>query len=522
MDLSSSINSILPVLALKDGVKSKDIVNILKQVCILDIGTRMLPHVFGQLCNIVSRHVQKKKTASNQTIECSNTLKTASVQIHRLYEKNNENDVFDAIIWRLCQLPQTKHLKLASNGIYVLSNQEAISIEPDIFVKQLSVSYDERKAISECSIEIFSFTVDLLGIKEYMNDLVHKFNLHKNNQLGQMIYYFDEIPITLPRLVDGSLNYNTAPKYMTFTMSKMFTNKNLDNIYGSAMEVVRKRVKFFLTNKKWYQDKGVPHTLGILMYGAPGCGKTSLIKALSKDCQRHVFNIKLTESTTISQINTLFFTERVTTVSEGVNHAYNIPLDKRLIVLEDIDCLSNIVLDRDYVDEQKSTSQSSLYAPSTNGKSGGEIVEAVSQYNTSTNYSSYIDANMNMTKTGFENNKHTITNDTSQKLTLSYLLNVLDGVLETPGRIVIMTSNFPDKLDKALIRPGRIDLKVHFDKCTRRDIVEMIEKITQYHPTETDMFGIEDFQWTPAEVTQKIFECIDSDVHTILSSLRGK
>lgn len=37
------------------------------------------------------------------------------------------------------------------------------------------------------------------------------------------------------------------------------------------------------------------------------------------------------------------------------------------------------------------------------------------------------------------------------------LLNVLDGVVDTPGRIVVMTTNYPEALDAALIRPGRID-----------------------------------------------------------------
>lgn len=40
------------------------------------------------------------------------------------------------------------------------------------------------------------------------------------------------------------------------------------------------------------------------------------------------------------------------------------------------------------------------------------------------------------------------------------LLNVLDGVVDTPNRIVIMTTNHPEKLDPALIRPGRINKKV--------------------------------------------------------------
>ena len=37
---------------------------------------------------------------------------------------------------------------------------------------------------------------------------------------------------------------------------------------------------------------------------------------------------------------------------------------------------------------------------------------------------------------------------------------MLDGVVDTPNRIVIMTTNHPEKLDPALIRPGRINKKV--------------------------------------------------------------
>merc|ERR1711862_960630 len=46
------------------------------------------------------------------------------------------------------------------------------------------------------------------------------------------------------------------------------------------------------------------------------------------------------------------------------------------------------------------------------------------------------------------------------KLNLSGLLNVLDGVVDTPDRILIMTTNHPEQLDPALIRPGRIDKKI--------------------------------------------------------------
>ena len=53
---------------------------------------------------------------------------------------------------------------------------------------------------------------------------------------------------------------------------------------------------------------------------------------------------------------------------------------------------------------------------------------------------------------------------------------VLDGVVDSPGRIIVMTSNHPEKLDPALIRPGRIDRKIEFpqpDHKTRRHIFQI-------------------------------------------------
>ncbi|KAI1419953.1 P-loop containing nucleoside triphosphate hydrolase protein [Xylaria sp. FL1777] len=55
-----------------------------------------------------------------------------------------------------------------------------------------------------------------------------------------------------------------------------------------------------------------------------------------------------------------------------------------------------------------------------------------------------------------------------QQCSLSSLLNVLDGVASQEGRVVIMTSNFPDRLDDALVRPGRIDVKVYMGHITRQ------------------------------------------------------
>jgi chaperone BCS1 len=52
-------------------------------------------------------------------------------------------------------------------------------------------------------------------------------------------------------------------------------------------------------------------------------------------------------------------------------------------------------------------------------------------------------------------------------VTLSGLLNAIDGNASQEGRLLIMTSNDPDALDAALTRPGRIDKKVYFGKMDK-------------------------------------------------------
>ena len=102
-------------------------------------------------------------------------------------------------------------------------------------------------------------------------------------------------------------------------------------------------------------------------------------------------------------------------------------------------------------------------------------------------------------------------NKNPEELTLSFLLNLLDGVLETPGRIVIMTSNHPELLDPALVRPGRIDINLRVGHCTREMIIEMFQFFF-----EDDEITIPDTEWkynkqiTPAELSSILQNNFDS------------
>ena len=66
------------------------------------------------------------------------------------------------------------------------------------------------------------------------------------------------------------------------------------------------------------------------------------------------------------------------------------------------------------------------------------------------------------------------------QLSLSGLLNVLEGGVDTPGRIIVMTTNHPEMLDPALIRPGRVDKKLLLGHMEAVDIVSMLELYFQH------------------------------------------
>eukprot|EP00927_Polykrikos_kofoidii_P058015 TRINITY_DN522_c0_g1_i3.p1 TRINITY_DN522_c0_g1~~TRINITY_DN522_c0_g1_i3.p1 ORF type:complete len:786 (+),score=150.20 TRINITY_DN522_c0_g1_i3:93-2360(+) len=118
------------------------------------------------------------------------------------------------------------------------------------------------------------------------------------------------------------------------------------------------------------------------------------------------------------------------------------------------------------------------------------------------------------------------------KLNLSGLLNVLDGVVDTPERILIMTTNHPEQLDPALIRPGRVDKKILLGYMSPANATSMIEHYFQTVLDDgerarlrnaihgDDAKGLAGLQLTPAQVEQLAAE--HEEVEGLISELERK
>ena len=108
-------------------------------------------------------------------------------------------------------------------------------------------------------------------------------------------------------------------------------------------------------------------------------------------------------------------------------------------------------------------------------------------------------------------------------LHLSGLLNVLDGVVDSPGRIVVMTTNHVDHLDPALIRPGRIDLQLLLGYMDGPNAVSMLEHYYQTSLTESQRarthLAMDQNDLTPAQLEQ--MTAVHAHVDDLLAVLLG-
>jgi ATP-dependent 26S proteasome regulatory subunit len=227
---------------------------------------------------------------------------------------------------------------------------------------------------------------------------------------------------------------------LEFNKYEWVSSVTFENRFFTNKDKIINNIKFFLENELWYKQRGIPYTLGFLLYGNPGCGKTGFIKALMNLTNFNAISIKLNSHFNFLKLKDIIY-------KKELNNDIIIPLHKRIFIFEDIDCMTDIIIDRDKEKENK------------------------------------------------KNKNNNINNNN-----LSYLLNILDGIHETPGRIIIMTTNKPEVLDKALTRPGRIDHVIHFKNATTEDIKNMINFYWNNTKEEIKINEELNFKYTHAEV----------------------
>ncbi|XP_057494731.1 AAA-ATPase At3g50940-like [Actinidia eriantha] len=170
----------------------------------------------------------------------------------------------------------------------------------------------------------------------------------------------------------------------------------------------------FVRRRDLYRKVGKAWKRGYLLYGPPGTGKSSLIAAMANYLKFDVYDLELTDIRDNSDLRGLL-----------VGTA-----NRCILVVEDIDC--GLDLDTDRQAEERFVKM----LQSDQGRQAQTI--------------------------------NIVRKEKPNKVTLSGLLNFIDGLWSSCGdeRIIVFTTNHKDRLDPALLRPGRMDVHIHMSFCT--------------------------------------------------------
>jgi mitochondrial chaperone BCS1 len=166
----------------------------------------------------------------------------------------------------------------------------------------------------------------------------------------------------------------------------------------------------FRASKQRYERLGVPYHRGYLLYGPPGTGKTSLVSALAAHFGLSIYCLNLADLTDRS-------------LTAAVN---DVPASS-VLLFEDIDCMRGGKAREPAISDAKASDEKKA-RESTVERNG---------------------------------------------VTLSGLLNVLDGFYAPTGVLFMMTTNQIEALDSALLRPGRIDYRMYLGKASREQKMEL-------------------------------------------------
>ena len=419
-----------------------------------EVFIQYIPTIIPKLTAFCSRRkpmLQREDTKIQATITCERVFQSTT-------NKNTGNHSrMDSVVHYISTIPEVKNLLCLTHHEYMPHDFQAIQLESDIYFELQDLRHNDGQ-VENIKFKLFCYNHDIQHLQQFVEKCNTEYERRMANKLGTSLYYFDMISQSKSK----KSTQNPLPtSHLMYTRHKFHTTRTFDNVFFEQKESVQKHVEFFLNRKEWYETKGIPYTLGFMFHGEPGCGKTSTIKAIANTARRHIINIHLAEIKSKEQLRHLFFNDEISVYDGMKTEKFVIPVHERLYVIEDIDAMGNAVLRREF---KKLETKKSSEDPWLKLKEEEE----------------------------------------EEEIDLSFLLNLLDGTLESSGRILAISSNHPERIDRALIRPGRVDMIVNFRKCNREILQHMVNSF--YDQTFEDWTNDSlEYKWSPAEVNQILF-----------------
>jgi hypothetical protein len=421
-----------------------------------------------------------------------------------------------------------------ASKVYTPRTNLPIEIENGIYISIEKVySHREKKNSEAQDFKKINFTIMMSRDKcvDEMYNFIEKcektYNKKIEDRMTDKIFIYEFLQSENTRSSSSDDDWNDGRKDQKLSNIlcseyQLNTTKDLKkNCFFTDVDKIIKRIEFFINNKPWYESRGIPYQLGFLFYGPPGCGKTSTIKAIARMLDIHIVNVNdIDKIKKVSDIKNIFYGDYI--------NGRHIPTHKRLYVIDEFDKILDTISEKPAI-SNAAAAMNAMSANLINGIMGmgmtGEVGSGVIvvDSDTSSCENGNGDANnengkRNATKKhddgmikGKQNGPAASLMKQKSVINDADILTIMDGLVETSGRIIICTANDPSKISEPFKRPGRLDEHIEFTKCTRSMIVQLLElfycttlseeQAAKINNTENDI----QFKYSPAEINKFCF-----------------
>ncbi|KAI5686142.1 AAA domain [Leishmania braziliensis] len=301
-----------------------------------------------------------------------------------------------------------------------------------------------------------------------------------------------------------------------FNQYVLRSNKGFDTLFFPQRDATLTLVDQFAQRRGRFAVEGFPQRLGFLVYGPPGTGRHAFVKALAAYTGRHVVSVPLSKLRTNQQLYDIFFVREFQ--SEEGGSVQKLRMEDVIFLFDDVDAANPVVCARAgsrvvqrraaarltaraglrdaplttcVIEMDTSSSRPVVRAEDSalplallmeimgGGASkdggGGSKSEGGSRRRTEKRAAVTAgDAGAGVVGRNLFEINGMLFGENKDRLDLAGLLNVLDGVLDAPGRMVVMITEHPEWLDPALVRPGRFSVRLRLDYMEMEALVQML------------------------------------------------